>query len=426
MKQVRMTSRNCTADGFTLIELLVVIAIIAILAAILFPVFAKAREKARQTSCLNNQKQIATAILMWVQDHDETMPDKTTWTTELASNYGCTGKVWDCPTSSFKGTEAAPDYFYVAGSFLNSMALGDIQDPAAAPMTGDLASGKTNKPYIMDNGNNYLAAALSAVDMRHNKGAVFTFVDGHVNYLPASALTPFFFLPSLNLNKIEEPMYLGLVIPEPVTSTVLRQTLSTVGIDVQCGAYTSNPASGLGCDLVGTVTGSTKWLLDATTFEIQPTGNGNASGATVIPQWWKLGPGGTSFNMPAKTSACSQVWGATNYAGQVISVNADATATIKIVPSKASSTAKLFSLTLGTAQYATAAKAKVNYIQLGDQTFDNGGAGWTIEKSSGTIGYGCAPHLFAVPCDPTLPITISLTHNYISTYAGVYFQTQYQ
>ncbi|MHB9022949.1 MAG: prepilin-type N-terminal cleavage/methylation domain-containing protein, partial [Armatimonadota bacterium] len=48
--------------GFTLIELLVVIAIIAILAAILFPVFAKAREKARQTTCLNNQKQIATAI----------------------------------------------------------------------------------------------------------------------------------------------------------------------------------------------------------------------------------------------------------------------------------------------------------------------------------------------------------------------------
>ncbi|HEY3418222.1 MAG TPA: prepilin-type N-terminal cleavage/methylation domain-containing protein, partial [Armatimonadota bacterium] len=61
--------------GFTLIELLVVIAIIAILAAILFPVFAKAREKARQTSCMNNQKQIATGILMFAQDHDETMPD---------------------------------------------------------------------------------------------------------------------------------------------------------------------------------------------------------------------------------------------------------------------------------------------------------------------------------------------------------------
>jgi prepilin-type N-terminal cleavage/methylation domain-containing protein/prepilin-type processing-associated H-X9-DG protein len=59
--------------AFTLIELLVVIAIIAILAAILFPVFAQAREKARQTSCLSNVKQIALGIMMYVQDYDETM-----------------------------------------------------------------------------------------------------------------------------------------------------------------------------------------------------------------------------------------------------------------------------------------------------------------------------------------------------------------
>jgi prepilin-type N-terminal cleavage/methylation domain-containing protein/prepilin-type processing-associated H-X9-DG protein len=61
--------------GFTLIELLVVIAIIAILAAILFPVFARAREKARQTSCLSNTKQLGLAILQYVQDYDETYPD---------------------------------------------------------------------------------------------------------------------------------------------------------------------------------------------------------------------------------------------------------------------------------------------------------------------------------------------------------------
>lgn len=69
-----MLHKERKKHGFTLIELLVVIAIIAILAAILFPVFAKAREQARKTSCLSNMKQLGTGILMYVQDNDETMP----------------------------------------------------------------------------------------------------------------------------------------------------------------------------------------------------------------------------------------------------------------------------------------------------------------------------------------------------------------
>ncbi|MBC8103934.1 MAG: DUF1559 domain-containing protein [Cytophagales bacterium] len=69
--------RLARVSAFTLIELLIVIAIIAILAAVLFPVFAQAREKARQAACLNNLKQISTATLMYVQDHDEAFPHRT-------------------------------------------------------------------------------------------------------------------------------------------------------------------------------------------------------------------------------------------------------------------------------------------------------------------------------------------------------------
>ncbi len=67
-------THNRPNGGFTLIELLVVIAIIAILAAILFPVFAQARDKARQTACLSNQKQIGLGIMQYIQDYDETYP----------------------------------------------------------------------------------------------------------------------------------------------------------------------------------------------------------------------------------------------------------------------------------------------------------------------------------------------------------------
>src|SRR5687768_3902496 len=78
--------------GFTLIELLVVIAIIAILAAILFPVFAQAREKARAISCLSNTKQLALAVQQYVQDYDEALP--------LRQSPQATGGVWPWPVMS--------------------------------------------------------------------------------------------------------------------------------------------------------------------------------------------------------------------------------------------------------------------------------------------------------------------------------------
>ena len=94
-------------QGFTLIELLVVIAIIAILAAILFPVFGRAREKSRSISCLSNMKQIGNAYTMYTQDYDERFflwryfirPGniKQTWV-ELLQPYMKNRSLWVCPS----------------------------------------------------------------------------------------------------------------------------------------------------------------------------------------------------------------------------------------------------------------------------------------------------------------------------------------
>jgi prepilin-type N-terminal cleavage/methylation domain-containing protein/prepilin-type processing-associated H-X9-DG protein len=101
--------------GFTLIELLVVIAIIAILAAILFPVFAQARDKARQTSCLSNMKQVALGEMMYSQDYDEWHswlwgwdPTWVPWHQQI-NPYVKNQQLWKCPNDGIARLEDAPN-----------------------------------------------------------------------------------------------------------------------------------------------------------------------------------------------------------------------------------------------------------------------------------------------------------------------------
>ena len=98
-----------TQKGFTLIELLVVIAIIAILAAILFPVFAKAREKARQASCASNEKQLGLGFIQYTQDNDEEYPynPNNPNLTGQTGNYGWAGPIY--PYVKSTGIYKCPD-----------------------------------------------------------------------------------------------------------------------------------------------------------------------------------------------------------------------------------------------------------------------------------------------------------------------------
>lgn len=204
-----------TRAAFTLIELLVVIAIIAILAAILFPVFSQAREKARQTACLSNLKQIGTAFLMYTQDYDENLPLTTyplpsnTWTAQ-AQPYIKSTQIFRCPTDDSDNWKAASprlsSYFlsaYMAGSQQYGN-LAAISAPASVIYVAESAKNINRDHFHPFNWNGNLetptpnplysaymnsitwsAAKQETIELalrRHSDGSNFVYLDGHAKW----------------------------------------------------------------------------------------------------------------------------------------------------------------------------------------------------------------------------------------------------
>jgi len=168
--------------GFTLIELLVVIAIIAILSAILFPVYARAREKARQTACLSNTKQIALAVMMYTQDVDETIPyaiykegsGYITWD-EAFFPYTKSGGIYVCP--SHETPKKLSNGTYPVSYITNASVI----RPNTAGTTSPYALARFKEPAS--------TIALVESDITSNYQA-FQFCSGTAQYTPDQVLDP--------------------------------------------------------------------------------------------------------------------------------------------------------------------------------------------------------------------------------------------
>ena len=220
-----------SSQAFTLIELLVVIAIIAILAAILFPVFARARENARRASCQSNLKQLALGITQYTQDYDESFPLSTTDTlvyTPGGTNIGWADgiypyvkslQVYQCPSEPFP-TSTGPDKSGYTDYYLNKNA-GDGQQKVAAAQNPTLTillgdGGSADGSAVLPNSTaryrsngcdaagvridldatgpscpaakaNQLATNLAGGGLRHLEGTTLAFVDGHVKWYKSNS-----------------------------------------------------------------------------------------------------------------------------------------------------------------------------------------------------------------------------------------------
>lgn len=188
--------------GFTLIELLVVIAIIAILAAILFPVFARAREKARQTSCLSNVKQIMLGLMMYAQDYDETFipgaaPTATAEWHNLLEPYVKSAQIFVCASQSsnvrsdnlgYGWNYQEFGYAYSSNGTGWCTPLAAIDAPAETIVIGDNEDVGARASQSSWAFRFLYKRGGALIPLRHNGGGNMGFADGHAKWYNASAL----------------------------------------------------------------------------------------------------------------------------------------------------------------------------------------------------------------------------------------------